>query len=115
MLHVKKLEKADPDSAVVEKWLAANAEFQKLGVEPSAAMFENDTELALICDDAGPILAVRFHRALRVIAQANPEAAERVEAAQKEVDTWVRRLAAESKCKEVAVSGDSIKKSAGVV
>jgi hypothetical protein len=102
MIYVRKVSKTDPEAEIAKEWLANDPEHQKLGIQPED-VFEDGTELALIYDEQGPIMAARFHRALRAAVQFNPQTRLRNARAGKEVAEWFQKIASESGCKEVIV------------
>lgn len=102
MILVKTIKATDPDAKMVAEWLANDADHQKSGLTIDDLFAEN-TETALIYDEEGPIMAARFHKALRVGVQFNPKTRLRNARAGAEVADWFRQIATASKCKEVIV------------
>lgn len=102
MIYVKKLTKDCPDSPMLEDWIRRDPVHSVNGVK-LADVFEDGTEAALICDEHGPLMAVRFHRALRVAMQFRPDSGYRIAKVGKEVTAWLQKLAGESNCKEVII------------
>jgi hypothetical protein len=100
MLKVKKLKRDDPEAEQVVEWLAQDETHQAAGLTLDD-LFEEGTEQVLIYDDHGPIMAVRLHRALRVAVQYAPGARLRNARAGEAFISWLRKLAADSKCQEV--------------
>lgn len=102
MIRVKTVKATDPEANLIAEWLANDPDHQKSGLKIED-MFAENTEAALIYDEDGPIMAARFHKALRVGVQFNPKTRLRNARAGAEVADWFRQLAAENKCKEVIV------------
>jgi hypothetical protein len=100
MIYVRKVNKTDPEARIAEEWLANDPEHQKLGITPEQIW---DGEVALIYDEDGPIMAVRFQRALRAAIQFNPATRLRNAGAGKEVTEWFKLLARQGNCSEVIV------------
>jgi hypothetical protein len=100
MIYVRKVNKEDPEAKIVEEWLANDSEHQKLGITPDQIW---DGEVALIYDEDGPIMAVRFQKSLRVAIQFNPRTKLRNARAGKEVTEWFKSLARQGNCSEVIV------------
>lgn len=102
MIYVKKITKTDPEAATVAEWLAKDAAHQALGIKPED-IFEDGTETALISDENGPIIAIRFHRALRVAMQFKPESRLRIARVGVEVVDWIKQVAKAGGEKEVII------------
>jgi multidrug efflux pump subunit AcrB len=100
MIYVKKIEKTDPDAVLAIEWLLNDPYHQKLGITPEE-MF--DGEVALIHDEDGPIMVVRFQKALRVAIQFNPKTRLRNAKAGAEVVKWFQQIAKQTECDEVIV------------
>lgn len=100
MISVRKVNSTDAEAAFIEEWLANDPEHQKIGIKPKDIW---DGEVALIYDEEGPIMAVRFQKALRVAIQFNPNTRLRNARAGHEVTNWFKKIAAESGCKEVVI------------
>ena len=102
MIRVKTVKKTDPEVEMIADWLANDPDHQKSGIKIED-VFEENTETALIYDEEGPIMIVRFHKALRAAIQFNPKTRLRNARAGKEVVEWFRQLAVAAKCKEIIV------------
>lgn len=102
MIYVKTVKATDPEAEMIADWLANDPDHQKSGITMEE-VFAEGTEAALIYDENGPIMAARFHKALRVAVQFNPKTRLRNARAGKEVAEWFRQLAVGTKCKEVIV------------
>jgi len=100
MISVKKITKDSPEAALALEWLKNDEYHQSIGLTPEQIW---DGEVALVYDDEGPIMAVRFQRALRAAVQFNPATRLRNARAGREVSEWFRSLAAGSNCSEVIV------------
>jgi len=101
MIYVKKLTK-ETDLPLVADWMSKDSYHADLGIKPEDA-FEDGTETALICDEEGPIMVARFHKALRAAVQFNPETRLRNARAGKEVAEWFQQLAKKQGAKEVII------------
>jgi len=102
VIYVKKIEKTDPESDLVVKWLKNDAFHQQVGITEDQ-IWEPNSEVALIHDENGPVMAVRFQKALRVAIQFNPETAYRSAKVAKEVVNWFKTLAQKQKCTEIVI------------
>jgi len=102
MIYVKKIQKTDPEARMVSEWLAQDSAHQMLGIKPED-IFEDGTETALVSDDNGPVIAIRFHRTLRVAMQFKPESRLRVARIGAEVVDWIKQVAKAGGEKEVII------------
>lgn len=100
MIYVKKITKDSPEAALAIEWLQNDTYHRDLGIT-SEDMFQG--EVALIYDEIGPIMAVRFQKALRAAVQFNPRTRLRNAKAGAEVAAWFQELARTSGCSEVIV------------
>src|SRR6266550_4130213 len=100
MIYVKKITKDSPEAALAIEWLLNDSFHRDLGIT-SEDLFQG--EVALVYDEDGPIMAVRFQKALRAAVQFNPETRLRNAKAGAEVAKWFQKLAADSGCTEVIV------------
>lgn len=100
MIYVKKITQNSPEAAFVIEWLLADEYHQSIGLKPEQIW---DGEVALVYDEEGPIMAVRFQKALRAAVQFNPATKHRNSCAGKEVIAWFQELAAKQGCREVIV------------
>ena len=100
MIYVRKVNKTDPEAALAVEWLKNDEYHQSLGLTPEQIW---DGEVALVYDEDGPIMAVRFQKALRAAVQFNPSTRLRNAKAGMEVAKWFQKLAADSGCYEVIV------------
>lgn len=100
MIRVQKVTKTDPEAALVVEWLLKDEYHKSLGLKPEQIW---DGEVALVHDEEGPIMAVRFQKALRAAVQFNPETRLRNARAGIEVAAWFQELAGKQGCKEVIV------------
>jgi hypothetical protein len=100
MIRVKKITKDSPDAALVLDWLKNDEYHQSIGITPEQIW---DGEVALVYDEEGPVMAIRFQRALRAAVQFNPRTKLRNARAGKEVSEWLQSLARQSHCSEVIV------------
>jgi anthranilate/para-aminobenzoate synthase component II len=101
MTFVRKFDK-EKDLPVVSEWLANDPEHQALGITINDFL-EDGTEIAMVYDDNGPLMAIRFHKALRAAVQFNPKTRLRNARVIKEVADWITELAKENDMKEVIV------------
>lgn len=102
MIYVKKISKTDPEAATVAEWLSQDEYHQSIGLKPEQ-IWEDGTETALVSDENGPIIAIRFHRALRVAMQFKPESRLRIARVGAEVVDWVKKVAQAGGEKEVII------------
>lgn len=100
MIYVKKITKDSPEASLAIEWLLADEYHQSIGLKPEQIW---DGEVALVYDEDGPIMAVRFQRALRAAVQFNPATRLRNARAGREVAAWFQELAAKQGCREVIV------------
>jgi hypothetical protein len=100
VIYVRKVNKTDPEAALVVEWLEKDEYHQSIGITPEQIW---DGEVALIYDEDGPIMAVRFQRALRAAVQFNPNAHLRSARAGADVARWFQELAAKQGANEVIV------------
>jgi len=100
MIYVRKVNKTDPEATLAIEWLKNDEYHQSIGLTPDQIW---DGEVALVYDEDGPIMAVRFQKALRAAVQFNPATRLRNATAGKEVAKWFQKLAADSGCSEVIV------------
>jgi hypothetical protein len=99
-IFVKPIEKNDPEATLVAEWLAADAVHKANGITLDDA-FADGTETVMVYDDEGPVIAVRFHKALRVAMQFKPDSRIRIAKIGPELLDWLKTLAKQVKCKEV--------------
>lgn len=102
MIQLKPLKQGDPEAGLTEEWLANDALHQELGITPED-LYESGTELVMISDEQGPIIAVRFHKALRVAMQFRPNSRIRIAKAGKEVVQKLKELAKAVNCNELII------------
>jgi hypothetical protein len=100
MIRVQKVTKTDPEAAMIVEWLLKDEYHQAIGLKPEQIW---DGDVALVYDEDGPIMAVRFQRALRAAVQFNPATRLRNARAGREVSKWFQDVAGNSGCKEVIV------------
>lgn len=100
MIYVKKITKDSPEAALAIEWLQNDTFHRDLCITTDDLF---DGEVALVYDDDGPIMAVRFQKALRAAVQFNPKTRLRSARAGAEVTKWFQQLAADSGCSEVIV------------
>jgi hypothetical protein len=103
MIYVRKIDPKNvspEDHALISDWLSKDKEHQALGISPKQ-FFEPDTELAIIHDEDGPRMIVRFHKALRVAVQFNPDTPFKNAKIGREVTNWFKTLAKNMNAKEV--------------
>lgn len=100
MIYVKKITKDSPEAALAIEWLQNDEYHQSIGLKPEQIW---DGEVALVYDEDGPIMAVRFQKALRAAVQFNPGTRLRNAKAGVEVAEWFQQLAADTGCSEVIV------------
>jgi hypothetical protein len=100
MILVRKITKDSPEAALAIEWLKSDEYHQSIGLTPEQIW---DGEVALVYDEEGPIMAIRFQRALRAAVQFNPRTHLRNAKAGSEVRDWFKQLAANSECSEVIV------------
>ena len=102
MIYVKKLQRTDPEANLVAEWLKNDAFHQQLGITMDE-VFDPNSEVALIFDENGPVMAVRFQQALRVAIQFNPDTPYRSAKVAREVVQWFKDLAKKSGKTEVVI------------
>ena len=102
MISAKKIEKTDPEASLVAEWLKNDAFHQQAGISEEE-IWEPNSEVALISDERGPIMAVRFQTAVRVAIQFNPETPYRNAKAGRAVVAWFEKLARQKKATEVII------------
>jgi hypothetical protein len=85
-----------------EAWCAKDPVHSANGIT-WADVTEKDTEAAVVYDEQGPISIVRFHKALRVAMQFNPDASYRVAKTADETVDWFGVLARSMGMKEVII------------
>lgn len=102
MIYVKKIQKTDPDARLVAEWLKNDVFHQQIGITEDQ-IWEPTSEVALICDENGPLMAARFQKALRVAIQFNPKTPYRSAKIAKEVVDWLKEIGRKSGCTEVVV------------
>jgi hypothetical protein len=102
MIYLKPFKKGDPEAKLAEEWLTQDTVHQDLGIKTDD-FYEKGTELVMVCDEQGPIMAVRFHKALRVAMQFRPNSRIRVAKVGKEVVQWLKELAQRVNCNEVII------------
>lgn len=107
MIRVQKVTKTDPEAVMVMEWLLRDEYHKAIGLKPEQIW---DGEVALVYDEEGPIMAVRFQRALRAAVQFNPSTRLRNARAGAEVAKWFQQVAAGSNCKEVIVRAGGLAK-----
>src|SRR5579885_2207377 len=99
MIYVKKYER-EKDADLVSSWLANDPVHTELGITPADL---DEGEVAIIHDENGPVMAVRFQKALRVAIQFNPKTPYRSAKVAKEVVQWFKDLAKNGKFSEVII------------
>jgi hypothetical protein len=82
--------------------LAQDALHQAIGLKVED-IFADETEAVEISDEHGPIMAVRFHRALRVAIQFYPNRRFRIAKVAREVVEWFKKLASDGRFKEIII------------
>lgn len=102
MIYIREIKKNDKESELLRQWLEKDAEHQALGIQFDE-IFEPGTETALIYDENGPLMAARFHRALRIGMQFDPEHSYRTAKVAKEVVKWFRELAQAGNYQEIII------------
>jgi len=102
VIYVKKLQKTDPEADLVAEWLKNDAFHQQIGITMDE-VFDPNSEVALIFDENGPVMAVRFQQALRVAIQFNPDTPYRSAKIAREVVQWFKDLAKKSGKTEVVI------------
>lgn len=100
MISVKKITKDSPEAALAVEWLKNDEYHQGIGLKPEQIW---DGEVALVYDDEGPIMAIRFQKALRAAVQFNPNTRLRNARAGTEVTRWLQQVAVGAGCQEVVV------------
>lgn len=102
MISVKSIERDDSEAALVGDWLSKDELHTTNGITLDD-VFDDGTEAAMISDEQGPLIAVRFHKSLRVAMQFRPESRLRVARVGAEVTEWLKKVAKDEKCKEVII------------
>ncbi len=102
VIYVREIKKNDKESDLVRGWLDKDTDHQALGVQFDE-LFRPGTDAALIYDENGPLMAARFHRALRIGMQFDPEHSYRTAKIAKEVVKWFRELAEAGNYQEIII------------
>lgn len=100
MIRVKKITKDSPEAELAAEWLKNDEYHQSIGLTAEQIW---DGEVALVYDEEGPIMAIRFQKALRAAVQFNPATRLRNARAGTEVTKWLQQVAVGAGCKEVVV------------
>jgi len=101
MIYVRKIDE-EKDRLLIANWLANDPEHQALGIKVED-FFESGTEAAIVFDDNGPRMIIRFHKALRAAVQFNPETPLANARIGKDVREWFENLAVDMGAKEVII------------
>src|SRR5260370_2876666 len=102
VIYVREIKKNDKESDLVRGWLDKDTDHQALGVQFDE-LFRPGTDAALIYDENGPLMAARFHRALRIGMQFDPEHSYRTAKIAKEVVKWFREVAEAGNYQEIII------------
>jgi len=102
MIFVKKIQKTDPEASLVAEWLKNDAFHQQVGITEDQ-IWEPNSQVALIYDENGPVMAARFQKALRVAVQFNPKTPLRNAKVGAEVRDWFKEIGRKNGCTEVIV------------
>ena len=102
MIAVKPITKNDPEAQLVAEWLSKDALHVANGLTLNDA-FADGTETVMVYDGEGPLIAVRFHKALRVAMQFRPESRIRIAKASGEILDWLKSLTKQVHCKELII------------
>lgn len=102
MIYIKPVKRNDEHAAQILEWLAQDALHQANGIT-AEDIFEEDTEAVVIHDETGPLMAVRFHKCLRVAIQFSPNSRIRTAKVGAEIVQWFKDLARASNFKEIIV------------
>ncbi len=100
MISVRKV--VPEDETFFNKCLEQDEVHKSLGIT-FKNVTEDGTESYLISDEAGPLMTVRLHTAVRVAIQFDPEQKYRSAKAAKEVVKWFSNIARERGAKEVII------------
>jgi hypothetical protein len=103
LIFVKNIKRDDPEAAMVAEWISEDPVHNVNGLTIEDA-FEPGSEVVLISDEAGPVMAVRFQKALRVAIQFKPESRIRIAKAGAEVTEFFKTIAPQVGCREVIVN-----------
>lgn len=102
VICIREIKQGDEYNDVVAGWLQKDAFHQAIGIQTDE-LFAPETDAALIYDENGPLMAARFHRALRIGMQFDPDHAYRTARVAKEVVEWFKELARQGNYKEIIV------------
>lgn len=102
VIYVREVKKDDQHSDLIRGWLEKDPSHQALGIRFDD-IFQPNTDMALIYDENGPLMAARFHRALRIGMQFDPEHAYRTAKVGKEVVEWFKELAQAGNYREIII------------
>ena len=102
MIYIKPITKDDENAKLTEEWIGQDDFHKKAGITIDD-VFKKGTEAVMVYDEHGPVIAVRFHKALRVAMQFKPESRIRVAKIGHEVTKWLEELAGAVNCNEVII------------
>lgn len=101
-MQTKQIQRTDPEAALVAEWLKNDAFHQQVGIQESE-IWEPNSEVHLISDENGPVMAVRLQTALRVAIQFNPETPYRNAKVAQDVVDWFKGVGQQKKCTEIII------------
>lgn len=101
-IYVREIKQGDQYNDAVRQWLEKDAYHQATGLQ-FEQLFVPGTEAALIYDENGPLMAARFHRALRIGMQFDSEHPYRTAKVAKAVVKWFKELATTGNFKEIII------------
>lgn len=102
MIFAKPIKRDDPEAVLVADWLSKDELHSANGLTLDD-VFDLDTEAVMLSDEHGPLIAIRFHKSLRVAMQFRPESRLRIARVGAEVTAWLRKTAKDAKYKEVII------------
>ena len=102
VIYVREIKKGDEYNQVVASWLDKDDHHRATG-RTIDELFSPGTQAALVYDEIGPLMAARFHRALRIAMQFDSEHPYRTAKVAKEVVKWFKELAKAGNFNEIII------------
>ena len=106
MIYIRQFKKTDSDIETIKQRIAdalAKDDLHRAMGLTVDRIFDENTESVEISDENGPLMAVRFHRALRIAIQFYPNRRFRIAKVAKEVVEWFKSLAKSGLYKEIII------------